>query len=621
MSLRFTISRLVVRGTSRTEAELDFSEDVTVVAGLSNTGKTYVFQCLKYLLGNDVIPKRIDESLEYEMAYLELQLSDGSYNTVYRSLLGGNAMMYKCRVDELPSYADEPEVLLAGSKATQKNRSLSDYYCSLTGLENKRVRKNADGVTVNAGFALMRHLSVIDEVDIIKEGSPILGGQLIHETKEKSFLKLLLSGQDDSSIVPKLKPNVVNNRKGKLEVIEALVEDYQNELGEFLGVSEDERSDQIQKLEDSISRESEQLASLFERVESVESTVNENWQTWKEKESRLLTVEELLVRFNLLAQHYQNDIARLEAINEASNAFSELDIGRCPICNSEFVDKHSCDIENLEDLAIASEGEMLKIHKLQKDLEYNLNNLYQERTELNSKIEQIKNKHKRAQESANLYRSLEIKNKVDTLEAYKTKMGELKRTQRVFDKLKELIAQRDQYQIEIEPSADKNKFETISTALLTEISGLMMDLLDSWKYEEMESVSFSEDRVDFVINGNARNLSGKGYRAFTYAAFVISLLRYCIKYKKPHSGVVILDSPLCTLRSKHVDSNTPTVDGDIIRDEMKDSFYKDLSNSSGLGQIIIFENDGPNYETARKMKYHEFTKGKSPGRYGFFSKN
>jgi hypothetical protein len=621
MNLRFTIDRLVVRGIGVPDADLDFSKDVTVVSGLSNTGKTYVFQCLKYLLGNDVIPKRIDESLEYDKAYLEIQLSDGSYNTVYRSLTGGHAMMYQCTVDALPSYSKEPELLLANSKATLKNRTLSDYYCSLVGLENKRVRKNADGVTANAGFALMRHLSVIDEVDIIKEGSPILGGQLIHKTKEKSFLKLLLIGQDDSSIVAKPKANVINNRKGKLEVIEALIEEYQNELGEFSVISEDELPNQIEKLEEAISKENTQLKSLFEKVALVELKVDENWQTWKEKESRLLTVEELLVRFNLLAQHYQNDISRLEAINEASKAFSELDLGRCPICSSEFEEGHTCDIENLDELAVASEGEMLKIQRLQKDLEFNVNNLYHERTELNSEIERTKSKHIRAQESANLFRSLEIKNKVETIESYKTKIRELKSTNRIYEKLKGLTAQRDKYQGEIEPTADKDNFATLSTALLTGISDLIKELLESWEYDdEMKSVSFSEETVDFVINGNDRNLSGKGYRALTYSAFVISLLRYCIENEKPHSGVVILDSPLCTLRSKHVDSKASIVEGDVIRDEMKDSFYKDLSTSSGFGQIIIFENDGPNSESAQRMKYHEFTKGTSPGRYGFFRK-
>lgn len=618
MKYGFGINRLSVRGTNCKDADLDFSENVTVVAGLSNTGKSYVFQCLKYLLGNNNTPKKINESIGYDKAFIELRLNDGSFNTVYRSLCGGGALLYLCSLEELISSNDEPEVLLTDSKATKKNRTLSDYYCALSGLKDKKVRKNADGNSEKLGFALMRHLSVIDEVDIIKEGSPILSGQYIHETKEKSFLKFLLSGEDDSSIVAKPKANVVNNRKGKLELVEALIREYQDELKEYSDISLDDVSEQEKKLGVAIEGVNSELSILFESVEVVESTVNENWQLWKEKESRLLTVEELLIRFNLLAQHYETDMARLEAINEAGKAFSQLDLGNCPVCLSGFKGEHLCDIDNVNEVVIASEGEMSKIQSLKKDLQFNIDNLYQERTELFDEINHLKNKHKLDQESVNLYRSVEIKSKVGTIESLRIKLRELKNIKRLYEKLQKLKDQRSEYQSEIDPTNEKYEFNTLSTALMTEVSSGVKSLLNAWQYDEMKSVSYSEDSVDLVINGNDRNLSGKGYRALTYSSLVISLLKYCVAKEKPHSGVVILDSPLCTLRSKHVDSEDTNSDGDIIGDEMKDSFYDNLSMYSDTGQVIIFENDGPNPIASQKFKYHKFTKGRTPGRYGFF---
>lgn len=621
MKFGFTVTRILVRGFNKKDAELDFSDDVTVVAGLSNTGKTYVFQCMKYLLGGGSAPKKIDESLGYDKAYLELKLRDGSHNTIYRSLSGGNALLYLCKVSDLDNYTDEPEVLLTGSKATQKNRTLSDYYSELSGFLGKKVRKNADGVTEKMGFALMRHLSVIDEVDIIKEGSPIIGGQVIHETKEKSFLKFLLTNEDDSSIVAKPKPNVVNNRKGKLEVVNGLLSEYREELQGYPEATCDELEQQIEKLEVAITEASSELSTLFESVEQVESTVNENWQKWKEKESRMLSIDELLLRFSLLAKHYETDMARLEAINEAGKAFTQLEVDNCPVCKSPFSEEHLCDVNNVDDVIVASESEMLKIQQLEKDLQFNIDSLYQERGELEEEIHFVKSLHKRAQESANLYRSVEIKSKVETIESYRVKLREVKFVKRLYEKVQKLVNQQKELQSEIDSGTGKYKFDSLSTSLLTDLSDSIKSLLNEWKYDEMKSVSFSEDSVDFVINGNERNLSGKGYRALTYSSFIIALLKYCVGNGRPHSGSVILDSPLCTLRSRHVETGDSTKDGGIIGDEMKDSFYSDLSGLSGQGQIIIFENDGPNPASSSHLKYHKFTKGKSPGRYGFFPEN
>jgi hypothetical protein len=311
-------------------------------------------------------------------------------------------------------------------------------------------------------------------------------------------------------------------------------------------------------------------------------------------------------------------MARLEAINEAGKAFSQLELGNCPVCLSDFKGEHLCDIDNVSEVVIASEGEMSKIQSLKKDLQFNIDNLYQERTELFAEINDLKNKHKLDQESVNLYRSVEIKNKVGTIESLRIKLRELKNIKRLYEKLQKLKIQRSEYQSEIDPANEKYQFNTLSTALMTEVSSGVKSLLKAWQYDEMKSVSYSEDSVDLVINGNDRNLSGKGYRALTYSSLVISLLKYCVAKEKPHSGVVVLDSPLCTLRSKHVDSEDTNSDGDIIGDEMKDSFYDNLSMYRDTGQVIIFENDGPNSIASQKFKYHKFTKGRSPGRYGFF---
>jgi hypothetical protein len=92
----------------------------------------------------------------------------------------------------------------------------------------------------------------------------------------------------------------------------------------------------------------------------------------------------------------------------------------------------------------------------------------------------------------------------------------------------------------------------------------------------------------------------------------------CLKNNLPHSGVVILDSPLCTLRSRHVNKSAQIDNNDIISDETKEAFYTSIAKYKGLGQIIILDNDGPSNPKSLDVGYTEFTEDTTVGRYGFF---
>ena len=72
--------------------------------------------------------------------------------------------------------------------------------------------------------------------------------------------------------------------------------------------------------------------------------------------------------------------------------------------------------------------------------------------------------------------------------------------------------------------------------------------LEDWGYPKIESIAWDDKLGDLRINGQARTSHGKGHRAFMFSAFVIGLLRYCRANDLPHPGVVVLDSPLVTLR-------------------------------------------------------------------------
>ena len=58
---RMTLKKLELFGTGKKDAVLLFHKGLNVITGDSDTGKTYAFQCLNYMLGAEKKPKSIKE--------------------------------------------------------------------------------------------------------------------------------------------------------------------------------------------------------------------------------------------------------------------------------------------------------------------------------------------------------------------------------------------------------------------------------------------------------------------------------------------------------------------------------------------------------------------------------
>lgn len=419
MNKGFTIQSLIVTGLNCDDAVIEFASNAHVIIGPSNTGKSYIFQCIKYLLGSTKKPKKIKESYGYESCYLEICLANNSTHTIRRSLSGGDALLYECSYAEIPNHTGEPESLIVGRKSTKKKRTLNSYFLSILDLESRKVRRNKSGVSDNFSFPFLRNYFLIDEISIIKEDSPVYTGQNGEGTKEESILRFLLTGKDDSAIASKPKQRVIDNRKGRMEVLDGLIEDYQKELAEFsdISINSNELDGQIERLGESILIENERLKKLYEKVDVYESTIDRYWTKWKESESRLLTVNELISRLELLGQHYNSDLYRLESLQESSVAYVNLDFGLCPICNSKYdMENHeACSSEDIDDILLASSAEMSKIKSLKIELEKTKNNLDVEKTKLLIEIEDARSSHNLAQERRSRFMSEFIKTSVNKL--------------------------------------------------------------------------------------------------------------------------------------------------------------------------------------------------------------
>lgn len=64
-SIGLYIKKLIVSGGGKEPSVLEFDEGLNIICGPSNTGKSYILECIDYLFGSDKI--RFDRSTGYNI--------------------------------------------------------------------------------------------------------------------------------------------------------------------------------------------------------------------------------------------------------------------------------------------------------------------------------------------------------------------------------------------------------------------------------------------------------------------------------------------------------------------------------------------------------------------------
>ena len=606
----FQIRRLTLVGRGVPNAEVQFNEGLNVVSGPSDTGKTFIVQCIDYMLGGKDTPESIPEASQYETVRLTLSVSvDDDEVVLERSMRGGNFKLLR------PGQAD---AILAAKHTAGNKDSVSQYLLSLSGLANKKVRRNKEGVTREVSFRDLARLIVVDEETIISKTSPALSGQHTTGTAESAVFRLLLTGIDDGSLISSEDPKVAKGRQaGKVEMLDLLLNKTKGRMAEMeLPGDVQAWQNQLAEIEMLFEAAQKELAVEQQSAAQLEGKRRAELSGLRQLESRSGVLRELQCRFALLEQQYLSDLRRLESIAEAGVRLGQMNEERCPVCGATAEHQeheHQKADAAPEDVAQSCLAEAAKIRLLISDL-------HQTRSDNDREIARLEGL------------SLEAKERVRTVATQLSEM--LKpRVEVALLRLRESQTRRDTYRRALELHGRVNELQGLLGELGlaapgkgTELESARVrsdeaevfsqeveSLLRAWHFPGLDRVTFSESDQDIVISGRTRASHGKGVRAIAHAAFNLALLKSCLKGEMPHPGFVLIDSPLVVYRE-------PDTDEGGFSHDVKDAFYRSIAEDFRASQVIIFENEDPPSDLGADANIIRFT-GASHGRQGFIPKN
>ena len=346
---------MIVSGPERKDASVFFTKGANVVQGGSNTGKSYIVQCIKFALGSNTPPKSIDESLGYTTVRVKFVNEDQTSFTIERELVASSKPTF---------YDEEGKVQVLGVKHNPtKMNSISNQVLDRLGLNGKLLLKGTASLN-NASFSLrdFEKVFLMDETRIVADYSPLGTGQKDEATKEKSILKLLLTGKDDTG-VKQAKKELAS--KGALRHRVAAVEDI---IRQFYPDDDATEALELQKLNSFTAQVAlrlgvaeTELEGAFHSSEDLFTQKANHISELEVVEGKIAEDKALLGRFDMLGQKYESDRQRLQGIEQAAVLLDDSDAVLCPTCGNHF-DSESC-TTNVDDIKKGVSFELDRISK------------------------------------------------------------------------------------------------------------------------------------------------------------------------------------------------------------------------------------------------------------------
>lgn len=607
--LGFYITHLRVTGNNKKPAEIPFENGFNLVSGVSDTGKSYIFSCLNYMLGKEDNPKSIPESVGYNNFYLGIKTFAGEEYTIYRKLIEKSVKIKKCSISEYENSKLPVEEYFLDNK---KTKNLSSFLLNLNGIDDKFLKKSKSK-KVNLIYSYIRRLTLISETRVVVEDSPFYPtSQHIDKTLYQSLLIYLLTGKDYADFIPEEEEKIRKSRlTGKLEFVNNRIETISKDLDTL----STEKSNSNPTFEEDIKLLEKQSLELNTVISDLYKKKSNKFKELEAQKSSHLFYSELIERMELLKKHYNSDLGRLNFIDEGQNLLGQLQTVNCPLCEAEMESEKLQEVEQDINVKTSIDSEKNKIVEKLKDLASTISTNKQEVEDISKRINELDIEYHEIDSA--------IKNEfTPKLNSIKEKLSKINDSVTLVSKIelldKELsfyMREKKNFEVQISLKPTPQTPEKVDDKIVDDLCKEVKNILKEWNYPNSDSVVFDSGYqvFDFVISGKARSAYGKGMRAVSYSAVLFALVDYCNKKSIPFTKSLIIDSPLTTYHGKETKTQEHEID-----DNIEHAFFKYFAHKEMDFQFIMFDNKVPASNLKDRFNYIDFSGEKGIGRTGFF---
>lgn len=593
-------------------AAVTFGPGLNVIYGASNTGKSFIVEAIDFMLGGKPPLRDIPERVGYDLILLGLETLDGKSFTLWRSMDGGGFRLYD-GLYQMPPETDVPYKQLDEQHSDRNDTNLSSFLLGLCDLSGKRVRRNSRNETNSLSFRNIARLMIVNETEITQQSSPLFDGNPIANTPNLATFKLLLTGTDDSALVAsnKREPEELS-REAQLHLLNQLLDDYRDRLKE-LTKSPKELEEQLEKIDISLRQQTTQVNTTEAEFQEAAGKRRELRKKLEESRERRAEVGAMLERFSLLDMHYASDIERLRGIEEGGTLFNVFGAEHCPLCGAASAHHRAQCNGDTDAVVQAARTEIAKIEILRAELVVTVRNLERESASFDRRLPAVVRELESISEAVEELIAPRLSVLRKSYSDFADKRAEVREALTLYATVQDMERRR----ADLEKGTEDEKAGALAnadipTTVAHSFAKTAEAILTGWHFPEAGDVYFDSKTRDLVIAGKSRSAFGKGLRAITHAVFTLALLAFCRVRQTPHTGFVVLDSPLLAYREPD------GTEDDLTGTDLQEQFYAYLEALPIDTQIIVVENTDPPDAIMKREQSLMFSKNPHHGRYGLF---
>ncbi|WP_301956675.1 AAA family ATPase [uncultured Dialister sp.] len=602
---RFYLNKLIVSGGQHQSSIIEFNPGFNLIIGPSNTGKSFIMDCLDYALGaspSKTHPSKVlDANNGYELISLELTTRGGSVTL--------NRKIGDSKIEVISSDPSIKNGRYSVSNTAKKN--INSVFLSLLGIDSEhKILSSENGNTQNLSWRTILHFFFLRQADIARETSPLITPGWNAPTPSIATLLFLLTGKDANNLQKQEDPAI---SKAKKKALLTYIQEKLDDLSKRRAELEKAASQcEIVDIPNAIKELKKQIQQIQNHIDTAVSKGHSIMSKIYDLNGKLSECETVIHNFSILHQQYQSDIHRLEFIIDGSLASQKFPtVAHCPFCNSKittppdtkYIEASSVELKktktHIEGLFKAKES----VKKKRQGLLLNIKKLEEQKNKIdllisNELTPQLFNIQQELEEKMNFIR---ISGELECLQ-----QNELQYRKELFDK-----------ETEEDPVITKRKIaDFFDYDLIHGFEENLIKILTASKIGGANTARLNMQNFDIEINGKSKPATmGGGFCALLNTITTYAMSEYIIEQNGYAPYFFASDSSLTQLSESEQIQKANTI---------KHNFIQYLVEHALSRQVIMIEQKErmpfiPKENPANGIHIIEFTGNKYVGRYGFLN--
>lgn len=516
---RFYLKKLIVAGGQHQSSVIEFNQGFNPIIGPSNTGKSFIMDCLDYVLGatpSKTHPSKvIDANNGYDLISLEL-ITQGGCVTLNRKI--GDS---KIEVISSDSSIENGRY----SVSNQAKKNINSVFLSLLGIDSDhKILSSEKGDTQKLSWRTMLHFFFLRQPDIARETSPLITPGWNAPTPSIATLLFLLTGKDANNLQKQEDPTISKaNKKALLAYIQEKLDDLSKQRAELEKTAS---QCEIVDIPNVIKDLKKQIQQIQNHIDTAISKGHFIMSKIYDLNGKLSECETVIHNFSILHQQYQSDIHRLEFIIDGSLASQNFPkVSHCPFCNSKittppdtkYIEASSVELEKIKSHIEGLFKAKGSVEKKKQSVLLNIKKLEEQKNKINLLIsdELTPQLYKIQQELEEKMKFIRISGELECL-----RKNELQYKKELFDK-----------ETEEEPIVTKRKIaDFFDYNLIHGFEENLIKVLTASKIGGADTARLNMQNFDIEINGKSKLATmGGGFCALLNTITTYAMSKYIIE--------------------------------------------------------------------------------------------